>query len=485
MAEATEKSEEKKNKEIEFKRPGYRLVLSITPDADLCLASYEPVPGGAPLTKDELVSYLGQLKIVDGIVAEAITALSFVAMQGKPLYGVTLAKGSPMIPGEPGRIALAAELAPEIVEEKPIEPARVGDPQIVDFHQVQDFVNVVLDELIGKVLPPGRGTPGRSILGSPILAREGKTFSVKLGKNVRYGDDGVCLYAETAGRVCIRGEEVSVEDIYQISGDVNFKTGNIDFNGYVEVRGDILDGFKVKAKGLKVQGNIGVCQIETAGDLSFCGMNGQGKGTIVCGGTLTANFIYETTIESEGDLLVDAEIRSCHIHTLGAIKVNKGGIAGGECVALAGVEAAALGSVTSLHTNIIAGANYRDLKELNQRFSDLKELIARFNAAQKANLDQKQFQQDRIAISSHIQEIRARTYERTNPKVNVRKMIYGAVSITLGGASEEFREERSGPFSIIENTIDGGFRFLGMTDLAFAAVEIEKTFVQLHQQTTN
>jgi uncharacterized protein (DUF342 family) len=362
---------------------------------------------------------------------------------------------------------------------------RVGDPQIVDFHHVQDFVNVGEGELVGKLLPPGRGTPGRSILGSPILAREGKAFTLKLGKNVRYGDDGVCLYAETAGRVCIRGEEVSIEEIYQISGDVNFKIGNIDFNGYVEVRGDILDGFKVKAKGLKVQGNIGVCQIETAGDLAFCGMNGQGKGTIVCGGTLTANFIYETTVESAGDLLVDAEIRSCHIHSLGAIKVNKGGIAGGECVALAGVEAAALGSVTSLHTNIIAGANYRDLEELNQRFNDLKELIARFNAAQKANLDPKQFQQDRIAISTHIQEIRSRTYERTNPKVNVRKMIYGAVTITLGGASEELREERAGPFSIIENTIDGGFRFLGMTDLAFAAVEIEKTFVQLHLQTTN
>jgi hypothetical protein len=210
-------------------------------------------------------------------------------------------------------------------------------------------------------------------------------------------------------------------------------------------------------------------------------MNGQGKGTIICGGNLTANFIYETTLEVAGDVLVEAEIRSCHIHSLGAVKVNKGGIVGGECVALAGIEAGMLGCVTSLHTNIVAGVSYRDMEELNQRFNELKNLVARFNAADKSTVDPKEFQQERAAITGKIHEVRTRTYERTNYKINVRKMIYGGVTITLGGASEEFREERPGPFSIIENTIEGGFRFLGMTDLAFPAVEIEKAFVQQSQ----
>jgi uncharacterized protein (DUF342 family) len=211
-------------------------------------------------------------------------------------------------------------------------------------------------------------------------------------------------------------------------------------------------------------------------------MNGQGKGTIHCGGNVKANYIYDTAVECDGDLLIDAEIRSSSIHTLGAVHVNKGGIVGGECFALAGVEAALLGSVTSLHTNIVAGVSYRDLEELNHRFNELKELLARFNSADKGKIDNKLFQQERTVITSHIQKIRTRSYDRTNPKVNVRKIIYGGVTITLGVLSEEFREERPGPFSLIENTIEGGFRFLGMTDLGFKAADIEQTFVLQHQR---
>jgi uncharacterized protein (DUF342 family) len=474
-------SEPAQSKRIEFKRPGYQLVLEISPDADLCVASYEPVAGGAPLTRGELESYLGQLKISEGIVTEAITALTLVAVQGKPLYGATLASGTPMIPGAPGRIVLAAELTPTPESTEPPPMTADGEPLTVDFHHVQDFVNVDAGGLIGTVEPPGAGTPGRSILGGVIPPRAGKAFALKLGKNVRLDADGTSIYAEMAGRVTIRGEEVSVEEIYQVAGDVNFKIGNIDFNGAVEIRGDVLDGFRVKAKEIKVQGNVGVCHIEASGNISLCGMNGQGKGTIVCGGNLSANFIYETDIECAGDLLVESEIRSCHIHTLGAVLVHKGGIVGGECVALAGVEAGILGSVTSLHTNIVTGVSYRDLAELSLCFNELKNLVARFNAAQKSSVDPKAFQAERAAITGRIHEIRTRTYARTNPKVNVRKMLYGGVTITLGVASEEFREERPGPMSIIENTIEGGFRFLGLTDLAFSAAAIEATFVQQHQ----
>lgn len=478
MAETSGTSEKEKNKRIEFKRPGYHLVFELTPDADLCMAQYEPVAGGAPLTRDELVSYLGQLKISEGVRDESVSALTIAAVQGKPVTALPLAVGTPMIPGEHGRIALASQLTQMAETNEQAKSSPDAEPQIVDFHHVQDFINVNAGDLIGKVLPPGPGTPGRSIMGSVIPPVPGKSFALKLGKNASYGEDNDTIIADIAGRVSVRGEEISVEDIYQIAGDVNFKTGNIDFNGYVEIRGDILDGFSVKAKGIKVQGNIGTCQITCAEDLVFCGMNGQGKGTITCGGSIVANFIYDSVVACAGDLIIEAEIRSSSIHSLGAVKIAKGGIAGGECIALAGVEASLIGCVSSLHTNIIVGVSYRDLEDLNHYFNELKALIARFNATQKTDVDPQKFQQERKAITESIHGIRERSYERTNPKVNVRKMLYGGVTLTLGTITEEIREEREGPFSVIENKIDGGFRYLGMTDLAFKAADIEQTFLQ-------
>jgi len=71
-----------------------------------------------------------------------------------------------------------------------------------------------------------------------------------------------------------------------------------------------------------------------------------------------------------------------------------------------------------------------------------------------------------------------RTYEQCNPKINVRKILYEGVNITLGNLSDLTREERKGPLSIIENTIEGGFRYLGMTPLSFKAQAIEQTFIR-------
>jgi hypothetical protein len=65
--------------------------------------------------------------------------------------------------------------------------------------------------------------------------------------------------------------------------------------------------------------------------------------------------------------------------------------------------------------------------------------------------------------------------------VNVKKMLHEGVTITLGEQSEDIREEKKGPVSVIANTIEGGIRYLGMTSLSFNAQDIERTFVQQHE----
>jgi uncharacterized protein (DUF342 family) len=280
----------------------------------------------------------------------------------------------------------------------------------------------------------------------------------------------------------VRGDEISVENVYEIDGDVDFKVGNILFRGIVEIKRDIMDGFSVKATGgIKVHGIIGACTIESDGDISFSGMNGQGTGTITCGGSITANYIYDTSIECAGDVTVDVEIRNAHIRSLGAILVNKGGLAGGEYFALAGIESANLGNVASLHTRVVAGVHYRDLEELNRLFNALKQLIAQFSSAPKATVDLKEFTRQRAAITEQTQAVRSRTYEQCNPKINIRKVLYEGVCITIGRLSEHIKEERKGPLSVIENTIEGGFRYLGMTAISIKARAIEQTFIQQQQ----
>lgn len=478
MADPLFVQESKPQTRLEIKRYGYTLHFEPSTDGVECRCCYEPATtGGTPLTGTELQSFLTQFKISEGILPEAVADLLSAAASGKAMSGLLLAQGTPMVPGKDGQLVLAVSDA--LVSEAAEESAKTA---AVDLRNVQSFLNVEAGQLVATILPPGPGSPGRTVFGKQIPPQPGTPFALVAGLNVRCGDNGGSIFAEAAGRVCIRENEISVEDVYEIDGDVGFKVGNILFRGFVEVKGDILDGFSVKAtKGIKVHGIVGACTIESEGDVAFSGMNGQGTGTVVCGGAVTANYIYDTTIECAGDVTVDVEVRNANIRSLGTIRVNKGGMAGGEYVALAGIESTILGNIASQHTRVVTGVHYRDLEELNRLFNELKQLIAQFNAAPKETADLKEFARQRAAITEQTQAVRLRTHERCNPKINVRKAVYEGVNITLGSLSDTLKEERKGPLSIIENSIEGGFRYLGMTDLSFTAQAIEQTFILQHQ----
>jgi uncharacterized protein (DUF342 family) len=246
----------------------------------------------------------------------------------------------------------------------------------------------------------------------------------------------------------------------------------------VEVRGDVLDDFNIKAtKGLRVSGNIGTCHISSGGDITFCGMGGQGKGSIACDGTIRAHFIHDCTIECAGDLIVEVELHNCTVKTLGRVIVNKGAISGGSCTALGGIEARKVGSPASVRTKLAAGVDYRDLDELERLFSELKKnhaLIGQTRSLQALE----ELRSERAALTDRIMAIRSKVDDRANPKINVRGILYDNSMLSIGTINEEIKEQKDGPISIIENSIEGGLRFLSMTGLNVKARDIENAFIR-------
>lgn len=465
-----------KDERVEFKRLGFRLELTIAGDGLTCKATYTPSGNGAPMTATELQGFLAQARIKEGLVDPMLAVLLDAAAHGRQLSDCIIARGTAMLPGEDGTIQLSVSDA--LAEEAHMSEDAVSQHGRIDLRRVQSFLNVASGQHFGTIMPPGAGTAGITVRGQSIPAQPGTPLVLEVIKNIRLGADGVSLFAESDGRLYWHGKELSVEDIYLIKGDVDFKVGNIVYNGYLDIKGDVLDGFSVQAtKGIKIQGNIGACEISSAGTISFCGMNGQGKGSITCGGQVIANFIHDAQVDAEGDVLVETEIRNSFIRANGSIKVNKGVLAGGEAVALAGIESQVIGTVSSQRTRLIAGVCHRDLLELNQLFNELKELVARFSASEK-RMDAKEFGQIRADITARIQEVRTRTYPARNAKINIKKHLYEGVNITIGQISEDIREGRDGPVSIIENSLEGGFRYLGLTALSVNADDIEESFRQ-------
>ena len=62
---------------------------------------------------------------------------------------------------------------------------------------------------------------------------------------------------DSSGTLLTRQFTVSVQPVASIPGTVDYKTGNIDFQGNVVIGGSIASGFRVKASGdVAIAGNV-------------------------------------------------------------------------------------------------------------------------------------------------------------------------------------------------------------------------------------
>lgn len=457
----------------ELVQSGYKLRLDFSPDATVCTARYEAGDGGTPLDEQSLRQFVKGCRVCEGIHEDSIQILLTVASARKSISGIIIAQTEAMQPGEDGRL--------EIMVIDSLEGSGCdddGESGTVCLKNVQQFRNVDPGDMVAVIHPPGAGTAGRTVQGESIPAQPGVPLSIVIGANARLDSDGATIYAESAGRVCYLNGELSIEDVFTVKGDVDYHVGNIYFNGFVEITGDVLDGFSVKStKGIKILGVAGSSEISSGGDIELCGMNGQGTGKIDCGGNLTFNFCNDSTIVCERDVTANVEMRNCNLRCMGTLWIKKGTFGGGRCIVLSGMETGAIGTRTSLPTTVMVGMNYRDFDETERINKELVELNEQFTATPESQRDLTAFVAERNRLSEQLQLVRGRISPAANPRINVQRVVYENARITLGRNFHMTREEIQGPVSLIPNTVEGGIRQLPVSSLSIPAEELEQAAI--------
>lgn len=157
---------------------------------------------------------------------------------------------------------------------KGIEPTKGEKTKIKyyfdsEIHTIDEFVNKtdeislennivqIGDVLAAKLESAIQGKPGMNIMGEPIEAEEVKDMLLTAGEGVVILDDGTKAVATTSGRPVVVGSTISVIPVLIISNDINKYTGDIDFDGDIIIKGNIMDNMKVNAKGtVKVSGSV-------------------------------------------------------------------------------------------------------------------------------------------------------------------------------------------------------------------------------------
>ena len=92
-----------------------------------------------------------------------------------------------------------------------------------------------------------------------------------------------------------------VDDVYQIRGDVDFHTGNIDFNGDVIIGGDVKSGFKIISKGnIYVNGTVESSDLQSNEGSIFIKNGIQGKNNCsikALKGSVFTGYVQNASIE--------------------------------------------------------------------------------------------------------------------------------------------------------------------------------------------
>lgn len=358
---------------------GTRSFVSVTVSSDEMYAYITLLDGAvqAKLTNGKLLAILNSAGITEGIQMRELMEIShdpdrYIGQK------VTVAIGQKPGEGEDGYIIYH-------YEQRQSKAERSDPPQgQVNLKEVTKLDNVSQEELLAEVVPPKEGTAGRSVKGMIVPPKGTKRARIKKGKNVALNQDETKLYAEIDGLVT-RTESgvIHVFPIFEINGDVDYKSGNIDFNGIVIVRGNILTGFKVTAASdIRVVGTVDGAELYAGGSIHVTeGIVGQNRGLVQAGLDVRSSFIQDAHVIAGGDIVVKQSIMHSQLSAGKYIVCLDGNglIVGGTLQAGEKVQARTIGNMMSTQTAIEVGA----LPEIRQEYEQLRHQVK----AQKQNLD--------------------------------------------------------------------------------------------------
>ena len=149
---------------------------------------------------------------------------------------------------------------------------------------------------------------------------------------------------------------------------MSFETGNIAFDGIVNVKGVVQDGFQVRAGSLTAR-EIAKADIEVEGDvIVHGGILGAG---IRSKGSVSALHVYAAEIDSLGDVTVDRGIVDSKISTSGKVVVSRAKILSSRITAKKGIEAGQIGYDRSKPCLLTVGVESDIILKELERMKDL------------------------------------------------------------------------------------------------------------------
>lgn len=242
----------------------------------------------------------------------------------------------------------------------------------LDFKNRGEIPQVHQGDLLAEKVPMVQEEPGLDVYGKPFSVTKARDAKLLAGMGVELSPDGLKVHAMTDGRpeVCPFGK-ISVYQELNINGDVDFETGNVEFNGHIIVNGVVQDGFRVKGGSLTAK-EISKASVDVSGEVVVYG--GVLAADIKAQGGVRAFHFHASRIESLGDVVVEKGIVDSRVVTTGKCVATHATILASTISAKMGIEAAQIGSYRSGPCTVIFGVDHVAQKEIALRRADISRL---------------------------------------------------------------------------------------------------------------
>ena len=346
---------------------GARVNVEVSEDgmqAEVLVESHRP--GGAPVDRQMIESALKEKGVIRGIDREAVRALLKPENAGHPRI---TAWGEAPVKGRQKRYECL------FVTER-------GKPWLelnggrIDLKELNFIQNRKAGDLLARHIPEVPSRDGFDVFGNIIKAEPpDEETALQAGEGVRESGEG--LIAEIDGNVRLIDDIVTVEPMVTVK-DVNYATGNIDFDGSVLVEGTVADGFTVRATGdIQVGKTVGRARLTAKRNLVLqAGFAGDGEGFCSVGGSLYSKFLEGAKAEVQGDIIVTEAVLHSEIEVNGNLILNegRGEITGGTAVVAGGISCKRIGNIYAGATRIFIGCSPEKLDSFFKLGNKLKEI---------------------------------------------------------------------------------------------------------------
>jgi uncharacterized protein (DUF342 family) len=323
------------------------------------------VAEGAPCTEVDLRAQLAQAGVVHGLDDDAIAQLALSLAQPKWIAQATVARGTPPIAGDDGRLMVLGPPG--------LRPGREHADGHIDYRERQCLLPVTADVCVATLVEPGAGRPGRSVLGRTLPSKPGAPLRVRIGPGLRQAGDR--LFSLRGGALVLVPPLVDVVPFYEHSGDVDYESGNLHSDGAIAVRGDVREGFTVDATAdVHVTGAV-LDAIVTAGGKAIVDQGVLGGHAAVTAGTdLHCRHATGALLRAQGTLTFGDQASHCLLHASRVVATSgRGTIFGGELRAKDAIVVRNAGTAVGSPTTFVVGDVADDEAELiRQAITDLK-----------------------------------------------------------------------------------------------------------------